>query len=160
MKYEKQSLPLRIMLADDDRDDRFFFEKVLEELPIRSSLETVEDGEQLMSYLIKTPENIPDVLFLDLNMPRINGLECLSQIKGNEKLKQFPVIIYSTSLNVDVVDLLYKNGAHYYLRKTELVELNSNLNYVLTLLIDNKFTRPTRDEFIIDLVKREIKKYI
>lgn len=160
MKYEKQSLPLRIVLADDDSDDRFFFEKVLEELPIRSTLETVEDGEQLMSYLIKTPENIPDVLFLDLNMPRINGLECLSQIKGNEKLKQFPVIIYSTSLNVDVVDLLYKNGAHYYLRKTELVELNSNLNYVLTLLIDNKFTRPTRDEFIIDLVKREIKKYI
>lgn len=153
MKPEKENTPLNILLADDDRDDRYFFDKALKDLPIQTRLTTAEDGEMLMAYLLKYSEKLPDVLFLDLNMPRKNGLECLVEIKSNEKLKKLPVIIYSTSLHEDVADLLYKKGAHYYVRKTDLAELKKILLRILTLMIEKNFTQPSRGEFIISLVK-------
>lgn len=85
---------LNILLVDDDKDDRFFFARALKALSIPTILVTISDGEQLMSYLSKNSEQLPDVLFLDLNMPRKNGNECLSEIKLNKKIKQLPVILY------------------------------------------------------------------
>jgi CheY-like chemotaxis protein len=141
--------PLHILLADDDEDDRFFFNLVLKELPMANLLTTVEDGVQLMNYLNKNADQLPYVLFLDLNMPLKNGSECLLEIKRNPKLKDLPVIIYSTSLHEDIADILYENGAHYYIRKTDLLELKKILNYAFNLMIENKFERPERDKFII-----------
>jgi CheY-like chemotaxis protein len=114
---------LDILLADDDRDDRFLFQEALNELPVKSTLKTVHDGEQLMEYLEQNSKNLPDVLFLDLNMPRKNGFECLSEIKLNDDLKDLPVIMFSTSFPRDVnyeedmIKMLYKIGAHDYIRK-------------------------------------------
>jgi CheY-like chemotaxis protein len=116
---------IQILLADDDKDDCFLFREALSELPIETNLETVHDGEQLMTYLNEHMENLPDVLFLDLNMPRKNGFECLSEIKFNDKLKQLPVIMFSTSYprdmhyEQDIMKLLYKIGAQDYIRKPE-----------------------------------------
>lgn len=152
MRSKHQHPPVHILLADDDIDDRFFFEKALRSLSIPTRLETVEDGEKLITKLTKNPEKLPDVLFLDLNMPRKNGSECLAEIKSNEKLKDLPVIIYSTSLHKEVADLLYANGAHYYIQKTDLLELERNLQHVLTLIINKKFRRPTKDQFVISLM--------
>ncbi|MBC7383961.1 MAG: response regulator [Bacteroidia bacterium] len=140
-----------LLLADDDSDDRFFFDKTLKLLQFQTTLTTVEDGEKLMNYLSTNTTQLPDVLFLDLNMPRKNGSECLDEIKQNEKLKVLPVIMYSTSLHEDVADHLYKTGAHYYIRKTGLNELQKMLKTVLTLMVENKFNRPERDEFILRL---------
>lgn len=140
-----------LLLADDDTDDRFFFDKALKILKAPTHLTTVEDGEQLMDYLIKNEDSLPDVLFLDLNMPRKNGEECLDEIKQNDKLKQLPVIMYSTSLHEDVADRLFKTGAHYYIRKTGLNELQKMLQLVLSFMTDNKFERPSREEFILSL---------
>src|SRR6187455_1404935 len=106
-----------LLLADDDIDDCIFFEYALEELPISTTLFTVNDGIHLMDFLSAKADNLPDVLFLDLNMPRKSGFECLTEIKLIDKLKDLPVIIFSTSLNMEVVDLLYERGAHYYIRK-------------------------------------------
>jgi len=61
---------MKILLADDDIDDCFFFEKALEELQLSTHLTIVHDGQQLMNYLSENSKNLPDVLFLDLNMPR------------------------------------------------------------------------------------------
>lgn len=141
---------LKILLADDDKDDRFFFDKAIKELDIPTELITVEDGEQLMSYLSENSENLPDVLFLDLNMPRKKGSECLSEINLNPKLKDLPVIIYSTSLHEDVADQLYRNGAFYYVQKTDLSELEKILLQVLTRIAEKKFTRPPREGFILN----------
>ena len=143
--------PFHVLLADDDSDDRYFFEKVLSVLPIPTRLTTVADGEKLMTYLSENSEKLPDVLFLDLNMPRKNGSECLPEIKHNEKLKRLPVIIYSTSSPENVADLLYNNGAHYYVRKTDLKELQKVLYHVLTHLAENRFARPARENFILTL---------
>jgi CheY-like chemotaxis protein len=90
-------MPLKILLADDDTDDRFFFEKALNELSLNTHLTTVHGGEQLMEYLLENTKNLPDVLFLDLSMPRKNGIECLSEIKENKQLEAVPVIMFSTS---------------------------------------------------------------
>lgn len=146
----KTLLPhLTILLADDDRDDRYFFLKALQELSIRVRLNTVEDGEQLITYLLKNCKDLPDVLFLDLNMPRKSGAECLEEIKRNANLKSLPVVIYSTSLYEDVAEHLYALGAHYYVRKTDYAELKKVLKRVLLLLVENKFQRPSSSEFII-----------
>jgi CheY-like chemotaxis protein len=148
---ENEQSPLKIMLADDDRDDRFFFDKALKVISIPTTLATVEDGAMLMNYLHTNTNNLPDVLFLDLNMPKMNGSECLTEIKQSETLKHIPVIIYSTSYHEDVADVLYNHGAHYYIRKTDLTEIEKILKQVLTLLMKKVFERPSKKDFVLNL---------
>lgn len=153
MKFDPQSKPIEILLADDDTDDRFFFSKALQTLPIPTHLEVVMDGIKLMEYLHKNAERLPDVLFLDINMPRKNGSECLIEIKEDEKLKELPVVMYSTSLHTDIADLLYKWGAHFYVQKTDFKELKKILLHILTLMAEKKFARPSRAEFVVHMVE-------
>lgn len=139
---------LLILLADDDQDDRFFFEKALKTLATPSTFTTMEDGEKLMTWLLKNTNNIPDVLFLDLNMPRKNGFECLLEIKKHPKLKNLPVIIYSTSLHEEVATVLHSTGAHYYVKKPDYAELPAILKKVIGN-ITNSSDQPSRDKFIV-----------
>jgi len=140
-----------LLLADDDIDDCIFFEDALKELPISATLSTVNNGIQLMNYLLAKSDNLPDVLFLDLNMPRKSGIECLTEIKMIDKLKDLPVIIFSTSFNTEVVDLFYQKGAHYYIRKPgEYEKLRKVILEAVTLTSQNKLTQPTRDKFILE----------
>ena len=89
--------PLQLLLADDDEDDCFFFEGALAELETITELTTVHDGEQLMRRLTGLAStDLPYALFLDLNMPRKNGFECLLEIKEDPALNRLPVIILST----------------------------------------------------------------
>jgi CheY-like chemotaxis protein len=141
---------LNLLLADDDMDDCIFFKEALEELPISAKLTTVNDGVQLMQLLCAKETSLPDALFLDLNMPRKGGFECLSEIKIIDKLMHLPVIIYSTSMNMEVVDLLYQKGAHYYICKPgEFEKLKKAIFEVVTLATQNKLTQPARDKFIL-----------
>src|SRR6476469_4572818 len=97
-----------LLLADDDEDDSAFFKDALNDLGLSASLGTVPDGVALMKYLSDhSPDTLPDILFLDLNMPRKNGFECLSEIKSNVRLKMLPVIVFSTSYDQDRVNMLY-----------------------------------------------------
>lgn len=142
---------IRILLADDDRDDCFFFKEALNKIEVPTQLTTVDNGERLMTYLSKNDDKIPDILFLDLNMPRKNGSECLREIKCDKKLQDLPVIIYSIHVHDTVADQLYKNGAHYYVRKGEISELRSVLKHILELYHINKLERPERKKFIFTL---------
>ena len=144
------SKQLNILLADDDKDDRFFFEMALDALTITTKLATVVDGEKLMVYLSDNVRQLPDVLFLDLNMPRKNGFECLSEIKGSKTLKQLPVIIFSTSFEQEVVNLLYLNGAHYFMRKpAEFSQLKKIIQQTVTLITQENKLQPTRENFVL-----------
>ena len=139
-----------LLLADDDVDDCSFFEDALEDLPISATLTIVNDGVELMNFLSTKSGNLPEALFLDLNMPRKSGFECLSEIKLIEPLKDLPVIIFSTSLNLDVVDLLYQKGAQYYIRKPgEYNKLKQVILEAVNLASENKITQPPRDKFIL-----------
>ena len=125
---------LNVLLADDDQDDRYFFGKALKEISISTKLTAVPDGEQLMSYLSGNSENLPDVIFLDINMPRKNGFECLSEIKENEKLKDLPVIMFSTTNSQDSITSLFKSGAHVYIHKpSNFAQLKEVINHALPI---------------------------
>ena len=140
---------LHVLFADDDKDDHFFFNIALKKVPFHTKFTTVEDGEELLTYLSEHSDNLPDVLFLDNNMPRKNGFECLLEIKKHPKLKNLPIIIYSTYLHEDVADVMYDNGAHFYIRKTAQAELKKALQYIFTQLLEKKLHQPSREQFIL-----------
>lgn len=141
---------VKLLLADDDRDDCAFFKDALEDLSVEATLITVHDGEELMKKLNSNSFALPYLLFLDLNMPRKNGLECLEEIKSSDKLKHLPVIIYSTSLNTEVVDLLYFKGANYYIRKpASYPELKKVIQQALAITSSDNSVQPPKDKFIL-----------
>ncbi|MFM9946395.1 MAG: response regulator [Saprospiraceae bacterium] len=130
--------PLNILFADDDVDDRFFFDKALREIPIENILKMVNDGEQLMDYLSGDLEQLPNVLFLDLSMPGKSGFECLAEIRENAKLKDMPVVMFSTSYTSDknyeqsMIEVLYKMGAQDFIRKPgEFAKLKQEIHDAL-----------------------------
>ena len=141
----QQDTPLHILLADDDTDDCLFFEKALKEINIESHITMVHDGEELMDYLSKNSDHLPDMLFLDLSMPRKTGFECLSEIKENEKLNNLPVIVFTTSFarGIDfeqsLINTLSKIGAQEYIRKpNDFEQLKQIIHKALSLLLEKK----------------------
>ncbi|PQJ08946.1 response regulator [Flavipsychrobacter stenotrophus] len=150
MIHTLQNASLNILLADDDADDRYFFEKALNELSIVTKFISVSDGAKLMDYLSKNSENLPDIISLDFNMPRKNGLECVKEIKRNENLKHIPVIMCSTSLGDQIIDVLYSMGAHYYLHKCSFQEQIKCIQNILNMLMENPM-QPSKDKFILNL---------
>ncbi len=153
MKSLLYNIPINVLLADDDQDDRFFFSKALKALPFETHLTAIEDGEKLMTYLFLNATKLPNVLFLDHNMPRKNGFECLSEIKLNLKLKSIPIIMYSTYVNEDIAEMFYKAGAHYYMRKAEQEDFTKILYHIFSLIAEKRFARPPRDKFILSLLE-------
>jgi CheY-like chemotaxis protein len=143
---------LNILLADDDMDDCIFFKEALEELTLPADLTSVHDGEQLMHLLTKEASQLPHVLFLDLNMPRKNGFECLTEIKLSKKLQELPVIIFSTSFEQEVVNLLYKNGAQHFIRKpSEFSQFKKIIQQSLALIALGNISQPAQEEFVLTL---------
>ncbi|MBC7867077.1 MAG: response regulator [Gloeobacteraceae cyanobacterium ES-bin-316] len=154
MKTSDKFLPidvkLNIFLADDDKADCLLFKEALEELPVSAKLTTFENGEQLMERLTKKQNKLPDVLFLDLNMPRKNGFITLGEIKRNNELDSLPVIIFSTALEQDKVKQVFRDAAHYYIRKpTEFSELKKIIYEALTLIIPGNNPLPEKGKFIL-----------
>lgn len=140
-----------LLLADDDEDDCAFFKEALDELLLPVSLVTVNDGVQLMDFLSdKSAETLPDILFLDLNMPRKNGFECLTEIKKIDKLQELAVIIFSTSLDMNIVDTMYEKGALYYIRKPgDFSKLKKVIGNALAITAKNNFKQPVKEHFIL-----------
>ena len=120
-----------IILADDDEDDRFVFKDVIHEVNERVKVEIVSDGLQLMSLL---KHFAPDLLFLDLEMPYKNGLECLLEIRANPVLEQLPVIVFSSTTRPANIQTAYEMGAHLFLiKETSFHEYTSAIKAILNL---------------------------
>ena len=140
---------MHILVADDDSDDLDFFRLALEKLSHIVKLTTVEDGEQLMKWLNQNQTTLPDLLFLDLNMPRKNGHSCLVEIKQNSLFQSLPIIILSTTVNYVEMDNLYNNGALYYVKKpNSLKDLTSLIDRILLLPDEKKTFQPPKDSFV------------
>lgn len=121
--------PMFILLAEDDEDDRQFFKEAIERVHLNTVLEVVSDGAYLIEYLRKSPEKLPHLIFLDLNMPRIDGFECLHEIRDVLKLKDLPIAIYSTSNASRDIEEAFKLGANIYIRKP------SDINHLNQIII-------------------------
>jgi len=125
---------LHILLADDDDDDRLFFKEAIEEIKVKTVVTMVKDGVELMDYLIRAETPLPNLVFLDLNMPRKGGMECLKEIRSNSKLKDLAVAIYSTSALEKDVEETFIKGANIYIKKpNNFEELKTILAKVITI---------------------------
>ncbi|WP_221390259.1 response regulator [Dyadobacter sp. NIV53] len=113
MQHKK---PLHLLLADDDNDDTFLFQEALKQIPISTKLDIAENGMDLMN-LLKSRASIPDLIFLDMNMPVRNGLECLCEIRNSDQFRDIPVVILSTSIAGNLLESANKNGANAYIQK-------------------------------------------
>ena len=144
------TLTYHLLLADDDPDDCIFFKEALEDLPFQSTFSTVGNGVELMSLLNERENDLPDVLFLDLNMPLKNGFECLCEIKRNKNLIHLPVVIFSTSFDPGVITSLYEKGAGYYIRKpAEFGKLKTVIGKAITLASATGMKKVPRENFVI-----------
>jgi len=137
-----------IFLAEDDADDRMFFEDALKQLPTPTQLTLSNDGLELISNLKSV---IPDVIFLDLNMPLKNGFQCLEEIRNTPRLKDIPIIIFSTTANEDAVNNTYKLGANYYICKPHSFELL--VKAIATVLTPEMLLKPQipKERFILTI---------
>lgn len=105
-----------LMLVDDDNDDRDFFLQAVSSLGEGFGYRAAENGMDALRQLRQT-DSLPDYIFLDLNMPYMNGKDCLAELKKDELLKNIPVIIYSTSISDKDIDSTRALGAAHYLSK-------------------------------------------
>lgn len=128
---------MTILIADDDTDDRLFMDRALRQSGYMHSIRFVDDGEDLMHYLQHqgryTEQNAPwpDLLILDLNMPRKNGFQALSEIKDDPTLRRLPVVVMTTSSADEDVIKTYNLGVNSFVTKpfnfNRLVEMVSAL---------------------------------
>lgn len=125
-----------IYLADDDWDDVEFFKDALNEITFDFHLTISSNGQDLLDKLHNSCL-LPDIIFIDLNMPIMDGFEALSLIKTNEVLNSIPTVIYSTSSNMNHITKAYELGASSYFKKpSDFKSLKNELEKVL--LIDWK----------------------
>lgn len=144
--------PLHVLLADDDEDDRMIFKDALEEIRIRTRLTLVKDGIQLMEYLQQDDCDYPGIVFLDLNMPRKGGIECLREIRNDKKLKNLSVAIYSTSASESDIEDTFIKGANVYIKKpNDFTSLVKVLEEVITINWQYHNSDLNRENFVLSL---------
>jgi CheY-like chemotaxis protein len=115
---------IKVLMADDDEDDRLMTKEALDETPLGSNLRFVEDGEELLDYLFqrnkysdpgKAPR--PDLILLDLNMPKKDGREALKEIKESPELRNIPVVVLTTSKAEEDIYRTYELGVNSFISK-------------------------------------------
>ena len=127
-----------IVIADDDRDDHFFFGEALRSAPIKPRLISVYNGSQLLDLLYtrgqyaNEPVSKPNLVLLDLNMPVIDGFTALKQIKKDDRLKDIPVYIFTTSRREADRKACQQLGAdEFYSKPSEFTVLEQIVNEIM-----------------------------
>ena len=133
----RKPMLMTVLIADDDADDRMFLEQAMRQNGYQQGIQFVEDGEDLMAYLRRqgryNEQNAPwpNMLILDLNMPRKNGFQALAEIKDDPKLRRLPVIVMTTSSADEDIARTYNSGVNSFVTKpfnfNRLVEMVSTL---------------------------------
>jgi CheY-like chemotaxis protein len=130
--------PLTILMADDDAEDRMLTAEAFQECRIVNELRFVEDGVELVDYLFgrngfhdsdRFP--LPGLILLDLNMPKMDGREALREIKNDDRLRQIPIVVLTTSAAEEDILRTYELGISSYITKP--VTFNGLLKVVKTL---------------------------
>jgi CheY-like chemotaxis protein len=141
-----------ITLADDDEDDRLFFTDAFDEMKIKTVVNTVKNGRELIEFLDHPESILPNIIFLDLNMPILNGIECLKEIKLNDRFKDIAVAIYSTSSSEADVENTFVLGANIYIKKpSSFNDLKKILSDVVTINWQYHTNGLNKDNFLLRL---------
>jgi len=118
----------KVLLVDDDLDDHEIFSLALQEADKPVDLVRAYDGVEALAYLDDQGSDLPDFIFLDLNMPRMNGKQCLEQIKKERHLIDIPVVIYTTSSEIkDLIDAQELGAKAFIVKSASINELTSAL---------------------------------
>lgn len=140
-----------ILLVDDDPDEHLLFEDALKELKDSPKLSYARDGQQLMQFLSGDKAELPAIIFLDLNMPRMNGFECLQEIRKSSRLNKIPVVIFSTSSQTQAIDKVYEQGANYYIRKPNTFSmLKEVIERMLEIDWNTTYGHPSKENFVLN----------
>ena len=122
MTSDKQQL--NIVMADDDPEDCLVVKEAFQESGLAHRIDFVHDGEELLDYLhcrgsfrTRKPTGPPDLILLDLNMPKKDGRETLCQVKDDPQLRPIPVVVLTTSTAKDDIGFSYRQGASSYITK-------------------------------------------
>ncbi len=125
------SIHKKILLVDDDTDDQLFFVDAINELELQLECGIANNGSEALDHLQKVPPP-PSLIFLDLNMPLMNGFECLAQLKKTNDYKEIPVIIFTTSNNPADKARTISMGASMFLTKPpDFTALKNTLRSIL-----------------------------
>ena len=120
-----------IVLAEDDIDDQNIFQIALQEVDPAIQLEFASNGNQLLE---KLRLNKPDLVFLDLDMPYKNGLECLLEIRNDDELEHLPVIVFSSTTKQSNIQTAYEMGAHlFFIKPPVYTDYLSSIRAILNL---------------------------
>jgi CheY-like chemotaxis protein len=143
---------IHILLADDDEDDRLFFKEAFQEIKINTNVKMVNDGVELMDHLTQDGIRLPHILFLDLNMPRKSGIDCLLEIKQLAHLKDIAIAIYSTSSSEEDIEETFVQGANVYIKKpSDFNTLKKILEQVITINWQYQTSGLNRDNYLLSL---------
>lgn len=144
---------IRILLTDDDEDDRDFFAEAISDLKLSHPAEFCKNGIELINRLKDESYEIPDIIFLDLNMPILSGFETLQQIREHSKFKDIPVIaIYSTSATNDGIKSTFGLGANAYIVKpVSFNDLKTLLKKVIETDWEERLKKTELESFIITI---------
>jgi CheY-like chemotaxis protein len=144
---------INILLADDSVDEQFLFVHTLKGIDQNVSIQTAINGVELLKQLRQPDMVLPDLLFLDLNMPLKNGKESLAEIRKDPRLKDLKVIIYSTSDEKRDVDETYELGANIYVRKPhDYIELEKTLSKLINMVRYKGVDRYPRTHYVFSLI--------
>ena len=124
-----------ILIADDDADDRELFIEAVNEIDSQIECIIAKDGQHALELLKNTTGSLPDIIFMDLRMPRFNGKKCLLEIKRDQRLKHIPVIIYTTSREVTESIELKEMGAVHFISKPSNPE---ELYYLISFALEEQ----------------------
>lgn len=116
MKSETKREPLRVLLVEDDQAHAELIRRGLEEQPFQTRVDHVEDGEAALDYLRSGPDN-PDLILLDIRLPKVSGLDVLRQIRESERSRLIPTVMLTTSDDPGDIEKAYRFRANSYLVK-------------------------------------------
>ncbi len=144
--------PVHILLADDDEDDRFLVLEAFRQQYPDSRMTLVEDGEELLEFLERRqayqdiPPDVPDLILLDLNMPRVDGRHVLRQLKQNPSWRHIPVVVLTTSDAQPDVHTSYLDGANSFITKPSNFQGLLNTAHILGQYWFKVVTIPNRSD--------------
>lgn len=120
-------------IVDDDVDDQELFVEAVSEVDSSIACISVSNGEEALDVLKNRKIELPDMIFLDLNMPRLNGKQCLAQLKREKHLRDIPVVIYSTSSErKDIEETARLGAAHFLTKPNKFADLCREVLYVVS----------------------------
>jgi CheY-like chemotaxis protein len=138
LRSEEMSV-ISVLLVDDDTEDQALFAEAIAQVTMPIDLKILNNGIDLMQFLYSDAP-LPDVVFLDLHMPMMDGEECLTDIRQEKRFETIPVLIYSTSYDFSRIERLFTLGANFFLQKPlRFIDLVTSLQRCIIAALRNGY---------------------